>query len=151
MFPVETSKLCALPMSQVECEHQLGLERERTAAALKQRDTAESRTAALEAQFTEYVASQRNAPELQLKAELAEAQRASKAAEAKLQAALKLKQKYKQQVGCKFSLVGLVWLIPATNSPQSALWNPMPRAVVANESICHQQTASGAVPCAARQ
>lgn len=44
---------------QVECEHQLGIERERTAAALKQRDAAEARTAALEAQFTEYVASQR--------------------------------------------------------------------------------------------
>lgn len=83
---------------QVECEHQLGIECERTAAAIKQRDAAEARTAALEAQFTEYVATQRNAPEAQLKLELVEAQQAVKAAEAKLQAAVKLKQKYKQQV-----------------------------------------------------
>jgi hypothetical protein len=76
----------------------LGIERERTAAALKQRDAAEARTAALEAQFTEYVATQRNAPEAKLKGELAEAQQAAKTADAKLQAALKLKQKYKQQV-----------------------------------------------------
>jgi hypothetical protein len=39
------------------------------------------------------------APEAQLKGELAEAQQAVKAAEAKLAAAVKLKQKYKQQVG----------------------------------------------------
>jgi hypothetical protein len=65
---------------------------------LKQRDAAEARTAALEAQFTEYVATQRNAPEAQLKGELAEAQQAAKASGAKLQAALKLKVKYKQQV-----------------------------------------------------
>ena len=84
---------------QVECEHQLGLERERTAAAIKQRDAAEARTAALESQFTEYVTAQRNAPESQLKAELADAQRAAEAAEQKLGAAMKLKQKYKQQVG----------------------------------------------------
>jgi hypothetical protein len=83
---------------QVECEHQLGIEREGTAAALKQRDAAEARTAALEAQFTEYVATQRNAPEAKLKAQLAELQQAAKASDAKLQAALKLKQKYKQQV-----------------------------------------------------
>lgn len=152
MFPVEPSKLCALAMSQVECEHQLGLERERTAAALKQRDAAESRTGALEAQFTEYVASQRNAPEAQLKAELAEAQRASKAAETKLQAALKLKQKYKQQVGWR---IAALWSWSgssqqqARHNPQSG--NPWPPAVVTNWSICHEHTASGAVRCAARQ
>lgn len=96
-------EICVLCMRrllclQVECEHQLGIERERTAAAVQQRDAAEARTAALEAQFTQYVAVQRNAPESQLKAGLAEAQQAVKSGEAKLQAALKLKQKYKQQV-----------------------------------------------------
>jgi hypothetical protein len=45
------------------------------------------------------VATQRNAPEAKLKAQMEEAQQAAKAAQAKLQAALKLKQKYKQQVG----------------------------------------------------
>lgn len=96
----EICVLCMLRLLclQVECEHQLGIERERTAAAVQQRDAAEARTAALEAQFTQYVAAQRNAPESQLKADLAEAQQAVKSGEAKLQAALKLKQKYKQQV-----------------------------------------------------
>jgi hypothetical protein len=102
----EICVLCMLRLLclQVECEHQLGIERERTAAAVQQRDAAEARTAALEAQFTQYVAAQRNAPESQLKADLAEAQQAVKAGEAKLQAALKLKQKYKQQV--RMGLIG---------------------------------------------
>jgi hypothetical protein len=100
----------------VECEHQLGIERERTAAALKQRDAAEARTAALEAQFTEYVATQRNAPEAKLKAQMEEAQQATKAAQAKLQAALQLKQKYKQQV----RVVGTMWSLPSPTAVQHA-------------------------------
>jgi centrosomal protein CEP120 len=96
----------AVTLLQVECEHQLGIERERTAAASQQRDAAEARAAALEVQLTELVASQRSAPESQLKVQLAEALQAAKAAEAKLHAALKLKQKYKQQVRTSVWLLG---------------------------------------------
>ncbi|WIA21573.1 hypothetical protein OEZ85_000765 [Tetradesmus obliquus] len=90
---------------QVECEHQLSLERDRTAAVARQRDAAESRllaaearAAALEAQFSEYRSAQRDTPEAQLQLQLQEVQAAAARAEDRAARAIKLKKQYKQQV-----------------------------------------------------
>lgn len=91
--------------AQVECEHQLSLERDRTAAVARQRDaaesrllTAEARAAAMEAQFTEYRAAQRATPEAQLQIQLQEAQASAAAAQARATKAVKAKKHYKEQV-----------------------------------------------------
>lgn len=90
---------------QVECEHQLSLERDRTAAVARQRDAAEARllaaearAAAMEAQFAEYRAAQRATPEAQLQWQLQQAQTVAAAAEARAAKAVKAKKHYKEQV-----------------------------------------------------
>eukprot|EP00878_Enallax_costatus_P021260 GHUV01022502.1.p1 GENE.GHUV01022502.1~~GHUV01022502.1.p1 ORF type:complete len:531 (+),score=261.65 GHUV01022502.1:951-2543(+) len=93
------------PLAQVECEHQLSLERDRTAAVARQRDAAEARllaaearAAAMEAQFTEYRAAQWATPEGQLQIQLQEAQAAAAAAQTRAGKAVKARKHYKDQV-----------------------------------------------------
>eukprot|EP00775_Hariotina_reticulata_P003803 gene3803-4060_t len=108
-----TEAEAAVRRLQVECEHQLSVERDRTAAVARQRDDAEVRLLAAEAraaglevrlsvadeaQFTEYRAAQRNTSEAQLQAALDRATQAARLAQEKAAKALKAKRQYKQQV-----------------------------------------------------
>lgn len=102
---VTMSLLVLLKPAQVECEHQLSLERDRTAAVARQRDAAEARllaaearAAAMESQFMEYRAAQRATPEAQLQLQLQEAQAAAAAAQARATKAVKARKHYKEQV-----------------------------------------------------
>lgn len=90
---------------QVECEHQLDLERHRNeelarakAAAEERLRAAEARADAVEVAFQQYRDSQRHSPESELQAKLSEAQSALRQAEAKAREAIFAKGRYKEQV-----------------------------------------------------
>ncbi|KXZ48687.1 hypothetical protein GPECTOR_26g590 [Gonium pectorale] len=90
---------------QVECEHQLDIERDRNAELVRRVAMMEERLAASEArclavenEFADYRAASRSTPEAELTRQLAEAREAAKAAEVRAAKAAKAKQGYKEQV-----------------------------------------------------
>ncbi|EFJ47447.1 hypothetical protein VOLCADRAFT_117862 [Volvox carteri f. nagariensis] len=90
---------------QVECEHQLDIERDRNTelvrrvAALEERLAAsEMRCLTVENEFADFRAASRSTPEAELARQLAEAREAVKAAEGRAAKAAKAKQGYKEQV-----------------------------------------------------
>ncbi|GIL42344.1 hypothetical protein Vafri_350 [Volvox africanus] len=90
---------------QVECEHQLDIEKDRNAelvrrvAALEERlGASEMRCLTVENEFADFRAAARSTPEAELARQLAEAREAVKAAEARAAKATKAKQGYKEQV-----------------------------------------------------
>ncbi|GFR45270.1 hypothetical protein Agub_g6376 [Astrephomene gubernaculifera] len=90
---------------QVECEHQLDIEKDRNAelvrrvAMLEERLAAsEARCLAVENEFADFRAASRSTPEAELARQLAEARETAKAAEARAAKAAKAKQGYKEQV-----------------------------------------------------
>uniref|UniRef100_A0A061QYS2 Centrosomal protein CEP120 n=1 Tax=Tetraselmis sp. GSL018 TaxID=582737 RepID=A0A061QYS2_9CHLO len=91
---------------QVECEHQLELERHRNEELARSRTAAEERARsaqaradAVEAAFEEYRDSQRHTDEARLQSQLREVQDALRAAEERARVALEGKARYRQQVG----------------------------------------------------
>ncbi|KAG2432446.1 hypothetical protein HXX76_008792 [Chlamydomonas incerta] len=90
---------------QVECEHQLDIERDRNAelvrrvAMLEERLAAsDARCLAVENEFADFRAATRSTPEAELTRQLAAAREAAKAAEVRAAKAAKAKQGYKDQV-----------------------------------------------------
>ncbi|GLI70596.1 hypothetical protein VaNZ11_015526 [Volvox africanus] len=90
---------------QVECEHQLDIEKDRNAelvrrvAALEERlGASEMRCLTVENEFADFRAAARSTPEAELARQLAEAREGVKAAEARAAKAAKAKQGYKEQV-----------------------------------------------------
>lgn len=91
---------------QVECEHQLSLERERCGEAMRLKSAAEeryalteARCAATEAAFEQFKAAQRTSPEAALQSQVNELQQALKTAQAAADKARSMKKQYKEQVG----------------------------------------------------
>ncbi|PNH10303.1 Centrosomal protein [Tetrabaena socialis] len=100
-----TEAEAAVRRLQVECEHQLDIERDRNAelvrrvAMLEERlGASDARCLSVENEFADFRAASRSTPEAELARQLAEARETAKAADVRAAKASKAKQGYKEQV-----------------------------------------------------